>query len=114
MEISNQLLKPFIEKIESEWKDLYDEVSLNSSDEALQMKPVISQKIRQLERLRLAAFYQEQDVIRFQEFPTLREALRHLKLDLRSARRKWHCYLVSKIRTQKRQERAHDVASNAL
>lgn len=111
MEISAQLLKPFIEKMESEWQDLYSEISGHPSEEAVAMCPSIQQRIRQLEKFRISAMYYEKDGTGFEEFPNLREALRFLKLDLRSSRRKWRRHLVSKVRTQKRQERANHAAS---
>ena len=111
MEISDQLLKPFIEKIGSEWQELYREVSGNISDEAVALRPSIEQRIRQLEKFRVSALYYEEDGAGLKEFPNLREALRFLKLDLRTTRRKWRRHLVSKIRTQKRQERANHGAS---
>ncbi len=107
MEISGQLLRPFIDKMEAEWQDLYKEVSVHPSDEAGELRPSIEQRMRQLEKFRLSAVYSEQDDSAFKEFPNLREALRFLKLDLRTTRRKWRRHLVSKIRTQKRQERAN-------
>jgi hypothetical protein len=106
MQISDQLLRPFIDRIETEWRDLYREVSGHASDEASVLKPSIEQRMRQVERFRVSAHYFEQDNTVLKEFPNLREALRFLKLDLRTTRRKWRRYLVSKIRTQKRQERA--------
>ncbi len=106
MEISNQLMRPFIDKIETEWQDFYREVSDHASEEASALRPSIEQRMRQLERFRVSALYFEKDDAGLKEFPNLREALRFLKLDLRTTRRKWRCYLVSKIRTQKRQERA--------
>ena len=111
MEISNQLIRPFIEKLETEWQDLYREVSGHVSDEAVELKPSIEQRMRQLERFRVSALYSEKDETGLKEFPNFREALRFLKLDLRTTRRKWHRHLVSKIRTQKRQERANHGAS---
>lgn len=107
MEISTQLLKPFIERIETDWQDLYREICGNESEEATAMKPSIEQRMRQLEKFRTSAMYYEQDGTGLKEFPNLREALRFLKLDLRTTRRKWRRHLVSKIRTQKRQERAN-------
>ena len=111
MEISSQLMKPFIQKIETEWQDLYREISVHPSEEAIALKPSIEQRMRQLERFRVSAFYFEQDDAGLKEFPNLREALRFLKLDLRTTRRKWRRHLVSKIRTQKRQERVSYGAS---
>lgn len=111
MEMTGQLIKPFIDKIEIEWQDFYREISSHASDEASELKPSIEQRMRQLERFRVSALYSEQDETSLKEFPNLREALRFLKLDLRTTRRKWRRHLVSKIRTQKRQERANHEAS---
>ena len=111
MEISGQLLRPFIDKMEIEWQDLYREISDHASDEASALRPSIEQRMRQLEKFRVSALYSEQDEAGLKEFPNLREALRFLKLDLRTTRRKWRRHLVSKIRTQKRQERANHGAS---
>jgi hypothetical protein len=113
MEISNQLMRPFIDRIETQWRDLYREISDHASEEANVLKPSIEQRMRQIERFRVSAFYFEKDDTGLKEFPNLREALRFLKLDLRTARRKWRRYLVSKVRTQKRQERAEHGASFA-
>lgn len=107
MEISSQILKPFIEKMETDWQQLYREVCGNSSEEAYAMKPAIEQRMRQLEKFRVSAMYYDQEGNGLKEFPNLREALRFLKLDLRATRRKWRRHLVSKIRIQKRQERAN-------
>lgn len=106
MEISAQLVKPFVEKMEMEWRELYAEVSGHPSGEAAAMCPSIQQRMRQLEKFRMSATYYEQSGSGLEEFPNLREALRFLKLDLRISRRKWRRHLVSKLRTQKRQERA--------
>ena len=111
MEISAQLLRPFVEKMENEWRDLYAEVSGHASVEAVAMCPSIQQRMRQLEKFRMSAMYCEQEGTGLDEFPNLRDALRFLKLDLRASRRKWRRHLVSKIRTQKRQERANHEAS---
>jgi hypothetical protein len=111
MEIGAQLLKPFIDKIETEWRDFYSEISVHESAEAVELKPSVEQRMRQIEKFRISALYYEQDESGLKEFPNLREALRFLKLDLRTTRRKWRRYLVSKIRTQKRQERASRGAS---
>lgn len=111
MEISSQLIRPFIDKIETEWQDLYREISGNKSDEASALRPSIEQRIKQLEKFRLTALYSEQDQAGLSEFQNLREALRFLKLDLRTTRRKWRRHLVSNIRTQKRRERASYGAS---
>ena len=107
MEISGQLIKPFIDKMEIEWQDFYREISGHGSDEANQLKPSVEQRMRQLEKFRVSALYTENDDSGLKEFPNLREALRFLKLDLRTTRRKWRRHLVSKVRTQKRQERAN-------
>ncbi len=113
MEISSQLMRPFIDKMETEWQDLYREISDHGSDEASALKPSIEQRMRQIEKFRVSMLYSEQDETGLKEFPDLREALRFLKLDLRTTRRKWRRHLVSKIRTQKRQERAKHGASFA-
>lgn len=112
MEISGQLIRPYIDKIESEWHDLYREVSDHASDEASALRPSIEQRMRQLEKFRVSVLYSEQNEMGLKEVPNFREALRFMKLDLRTARRKWHRYLVSKIRNQKRQERANHGTSS--
>lgn len=106
MEISAQLLKPSIEKIETEWQNFYREINGVESEEAIAIRPSVEQRIRQLEKFRTSVMYFERDTSAFKEFPNLHEALRFLKLDLRTTRRKWRRHLVSQIRTQKRQERA--------
>lgn len=111
MEISTQLLKPYIEKMESEWEHLYKEVCGHQGDEAAIMKPAIEQRMRQLEKFRTSAMYLDQDKSGANEFPDLRESLRLLKLDLRTTRRRWRRHIVSKIRVQKRQERIDHAAS---
>lgn len=112
MEISSQLLRPFIEKMENEWNQLYREVCGHASDEAVAMRPTIEQRMRQLEKFRTSAIYCDKDQSSLKEFPNFREALRLLKLDLRSTRRRWRRHLVAKVRTQKRQERANHGATS--
>ena len=111
MKISNQLIGSFIDKVETEWQDLYREISGHESDEARALRPSIEQRIRQLEKLRVSILYSEQNDTDLKEFPNLREALRLLKFDLRTTRRKWRRHLILKIRAQKRQERASHEAS---
>jgi hypothetical protein len=111
MEIDAQLLKPFIDKMETEWRDFYSEISAHESNEAVELRPSVEQRMRQLEKFRVSMLYYENDASGLKEFPNLREALRFLKLDLRTTRRKWRRHLVSKIRTQKRRERASRDAS---
>ena len=111
MEISSQLIRPFIDKMETEWQSLYHEISNHESEEATALRPSIEQRMRQLEKFRVTVLYTEQDEVGLKEFPNVREALRFLKLDLRTTRRKWRRHLVSKVRTQKRQERANHGAS---
>ncbi|HOE68098.1 MAG TPA: hypothetical protein PLH16_00370 [Candidatus Omnitrophota bacterium] len=77
------------------------------------MKPTIEQRMRQLEKFRTSAMYFSDDEVGLKQFPDLRQALRLLKLDLRTTRRQWRRHLVSKIRTQKRQERARYAADTA-
>ena len=114
MEISNQLIKPFIQKMESEWDQLYREVCGHSSEETAAIRPAIEQRMRQLEKFRTSAMYFDQDSAGLKDFPNIREALRLLKLDLRTTRRKWHRHLVTKVRIQKRQERVnHEAALTA-
>jgi len=107
-------MRPFIDKIEAEWRDLYREICGHESDEANAMKHSVEQRIRQLEKFRVSAHYYEKNETGLKEFPSLREAFRFLKLDLRTMRRKWRRHLVSKIRTRKRQERATYGASIAV
>jgi hypothetical protein len=114
MEISAQLIRPFVEKMESEWELLYREVSGHPDEEAAALRPNIEQRMRQLEKFRTSAMYFDQDKAGLKEFPNLRDALRLLKIDLRTTRRKWRRHLVSKIRTQKRQERAGYEATPAV
>ena len=57
MEISNQLMRPFIDRIETEWRDLYQQISGHASEEATMLKPSIEQRMRQLERFRVSALY---------------------------------------------------------
>jgi hypothetical protein len=114
MEITNQLTKPFIEKLETEWRDLYREICEHKSDEAIAMRSSVEKRMQQLEKFCVSAHYYEKNETGLKEFPSLREALRFLKMDLRTSRRKWRRHLVSKIRTQKRQERATHGASFAV
>lgn len=114
MEISAQLLKPSIKKIETEWRNFYQELHKAGSEEAQAIKPSIEQKIQQLERLQASMMFGEQEGSALEEFPNLHEALRFLKLDLRTTQRKWRRHLVSRIRTQKRQARSVCAARSIL
>lgn len=115
MGISNQLIKPFIEKMENEWQELRREISGHESNEASALMPSIEQRMRQLEKFRVSMLCSSERMeTGLNEFPNLREALRFLKLDLRTTRRKWRRHLISKVRTQKRQARANGGASFAV
>ena len=68
MEISNQLIRPFIDRMETEWQDLYREISDHGSEEASALRPSIEQRMRQLEKFRVSALYSEQDEAGLSEF----------------------------------------------
>ncbi len=103
MKISGQILRPFIEKIEVEWKELYDELSANKTGEAFALRPSVEDKIKQLGKFKAAIETSDKNLSK--ESSNYREALRFLKLDLRATQRKWRRHLVSNVRTQKRRAR---------
>ena len=100
MEISRMLLKPSIERLEEEFRELHRE--LNHSDlssEALQLKNMIQRKIRQLEMLRVAVSYM--NTAPDSEPQNFQASFRRLKLELRFARRKWKRLCSNEVRFQK-------------
>lgn len=104
MEISNQILRPLIDRLKAECQELYQQVSLHSSDEALQLKTFIQRKMRQLEMLGVSVSYAS-SLPEQPDLPVLRHTFRQLKLELRFAQRKWKRVLLSEARIRRNQEK---------
>ncbi len=103
-EISNQILKPLIDRVEKECRELYHQVGDPASEEGVELKSFLQRKIRQLEMLSVSINYistlPEQP-----DLPDLRSTFRQLKLELRFAQRRWKRILLGEARVQRNQEK---------
>src|SRR5437870_5213200 len=103
MEISNQLLKPIIEKLCDEYQELDQQLNLHLSEETRKLKNSIQKKIRQLELLdscvsSMVKLSENNDCL------DLRNTLREFKLELRFAQRKWKRQSLYDIRINKKNQ----------
>jgi len=110
MEISNQLVKPLIERLAEEYRELEQEMTDYSSEEVEEMKTSIQKNLKQLEVLdaSIASMGSESDDSTSMD---LRDILRQLKLDLRFAQRRWKRQLLNVERFKKGPQKASLVTS---
>lgn len=104
MEISHQILKPLIDRLESECLKFEQELNRYTSEEASQLRSFIQKKMRQLNMLKLSVSYANS----LSERPILndlRDTFRQLKLELRFAQRKWKRVQLGEARMRKNQEK---------
>lgn len=115
MQITHQLFQPLLERIEQEYRELFDEVRDQYTEETVELKNFIQKKLRQLEMVRVSLAYMQQETEGdFSNDPfDLRETLRQHKLELRFARRRWKRQRVSQERIRRNQERRTHVPTFA-
>ena len=99
MEISNQVVKPHIDRMIKEYEDLAREISGHEDEDALELKAMVDKKLAEIETLsRLDSGHPD---------------LRRLKLESRFARRRWMRHLLSEIRTEKNRRKRNYVSTVA-
>lgn len=108
MEISRMLLKPYVERLVEDFRQIEEELEQHTTPEAAQLKALLQRKNRQLEMLNLAVSYLHHDTPELDP-KDLYASLRRLKLELRFARRKWKRLLSNEIRTQRNQDKRSHV-----
>jgi hypothetical protein len=97
MEISNQLLKPLIDRLCEEYQGLDSELKLHpDSEEINDLKGTIQKKIQQLENLDTVLLKTPAAERLTQS--DLRDTLRQLKLELRFTQRRWKRQLLNEVR----------------
>ncbi|MBN1689260.1 MAG: hypothetical protein JW893_09175 [Candidatus Omnitrophica bacterium] len=103
MNITSALIKPSIDHIEAEYKDLASKVGSDSIGEAMDLSLHIEKKLRQVQMLRKTVEFAEKTVDQpIQE--ELYENVRWLKMDVKATARKWKRFLASAVRLTKTQE----------
>ena len=113
MEISRMLIKPYLQHLKDEFKQLEEEVDTHlETSEIAEFKSILRKKTRQLEMLTLSVEYLNHDGGALNS-EDLYASFRRLKLELRFARRKWKRFMAHKSRLTKIQESKHHVSSYA-
>ena len=111
MEISTQLVKPLIDRLVEEYKDLDREMTNYSSEEVDEMKTSIRKNLQQLEVLdsSMASIGPAADDSSSDD---LRDILRQLKLELRFAQRRWKRQLLNEERFKRGPEKGSFINSS--
>lgn len=113
MEIGDQLLRSLLDKIISEYEELYQDLAEHPGDPvAMALRTDVEQKLSHMERMS-ASGYLEARVPHDATGSKLRENVRQMKLDLRFLQRKWRRHLVSENRLRKRREKRQYVPTVA-
>ena len=113
MEISRMLLKPFLERLEIEYRSLDLELGLHpATPEIVQLKVILHKKFRQLEMLNVSVSYMD-DMPGALDPQDLQASLKRLKLELRFARRKYKRLISNESRFRKIQEKRTHVSTVA-
>jgi hypothetical protein len=112
MQISNQLLKPIIDRLYDEYRELNGRLVLRPSEETDKLKAFIQKKLQQLERLEseMVAVQPHAERALYSDWPF---ALRQLKLGLRIAQRRWKRILLNEVRFKKGQGKTSLMAAYA-
>ncbi len=98
--IQFQLIKPFIQKMEAEWQDLYDKVGHSQVPEAEELRPLALNHLDQLQKMLDQASVAENLTLATTD--STHQFIRQSKIDFRSAQRRWMRHLVSAERLKTR------------
>ncbi len=113
MNISHQLLNPYLGKLRLEFEQLGREFDLRGeAPEVLPLKDLAQMKINQIEDLS-ASIAAGTINLRGDQTSLWQLHFRKLKLDLRFVRRKWLRVLSNEARSRKLRERREDAATFA-
>ena len=97
MFVSQQVSKSFLDRVISDYQELYQSLQLNPSDEALDMRRLVRTKLEVILAMKACS---GEGILEAQ-------LQRTLKLELRSAQRTWTRHLVTSARlSRQRRERS--------
>ena len=104
MEISDQLVKPLVDKILNEYCDLYHALSTNPSEGAREIRSTIERKLGELGNVstRGVGVWTPSGRMNPED---VRENLRQLKLEMRFLRRRWQRQQTSENRVRRNREK---------
>lgn len=102
MEISQQVVKPLLDRITEEYDRLYRELRHHGSDEAYQILSEVQGHLNQLDQMNADS---DIHLILTSGTNAQREALRELKLQLRFLSRRWKRHLTSENRLRRNREK---------
>ena len=112
MDINNQLVRPLMERLYDEYRELVGELTFHDSDETQKLKLFIQKKIQQLETLNgtisSLGIQSEKSL-----YPDLHEQLKQLKLELRFAQRRWKRQCLNEVRFKKSHPRTPLISTYA-
>lgn len=95
--IQEQLIVPFVVKMEKEWQELYEKVSGSPSTDAKKLCPVVQEELNKLRDLAAV-----DSTGSGSDIDDVHNFLRESKMNFRSVERKWKRCLVSAERTKTR------------
>ena len=98
--IQSQLIKPFIQKMEAEWQDLYDKLCHSQIPEAEELRPLALNHLDQLQKMLRQASVAEN--LPLATTDSANQFIRQSKIDFRLAQRRWVRHLVSRERLKTR------------
>jgi len=96
MQISDQLVKPLVERLGDEYRELDRELGQHSIEETESLKILIKKKLRYVESL-----CSDDPSNRSALHGNIHHTIRKLKLELRFAQRKWRRLLLNETRFKK-------------
>ena len=91
--IQSQLIKPFIQKMEAEWQDLYDKLCISQVPEAEKLRPLVLNHLDQFQKMLNQASVAEN--LPLATTDSAHQFIRQSKIDFRSVQRRWLRHLVS-------------------
>ncbi|MFZ5801927.1 MAG: hypothetical protein ACOY3K_02285 [Candidatus Omnitrophota bacterium] len=103
MTITNQILKPFVDRLFFEYRVLEQEVNFFNSPNTQEIKKIIARQVGALEKMVTEEFTQDR-MFTEAEVTQLRDKIRKLKMDLRSLQRRWNRFQVTEGRFHRLQE----------
>ena len=103
MEINTQLLKPLIDRLTDNYRDLGREVQFHRSSEADQLRSFIQKRMNQLQHLDVS-LTSPGSTLQNGQLRNSRDILRQLKLELRFAQRRWKRQLLNDVRFKRQDQ----------
>ncbi len=109
MTINSLLLKPYLDQLQSQFEDIFQEIGFESSLELCELKSFIQERLKRIIALKTAvtALETRQEALVPHELHT---SYKKIKLDLRFAKRTYERFNSNQERIRKMQERRAHVA----